>query len=143
MLNPKQQRFVDEYLKDRNATQAAIRAGYSKKTAGSQGHDLLKKPEISEAIRAASEHSVKRTQLTADWVIRGLQIEARRKGKGSSHSARVQAYKLLADYLRLFAEQEPLEVLLARFPSDIAQAIRGYLANPLPAGGSAASVPSN
>lgn len=45
-LNDKQRRFAAEYLKDQNATKAAIRAGYSKKTAGSQGHDLLKKPEI-------------------------------------------------------------------------------------------------
>lgn len=50
-LTPKQQRFVAEYLKDSNATQAAIRAGYSAKTAGSQGHDLLKKPEIAAAVQ--------------------------------------------------------------------------------------------
>lgn len=49
-LNDKQRRFVDEYLVDLNATQAAIRAGYSPKTAGSQAFDLLKKPEIHEYI---------------------------------------------------------------------------------------------
>jgi phage terminase small subunit len=50
-LNMKQQAFVEEYLKDFNATQAAIRAGYSAKTAGSIGGQLLKKLEISRAIK--------------------------------------------------------------------------------------------
>lgn len=50
-LNPKQRLFVKAYIAVRNATKAAEAAGYSKKTAGSQGHDLLKKPEIAEAIR--------------------------------------------------------------------------------------------
>lgn len=65
-MNAKQSRFVAEYLKDSNATQAAIRAGYSKKTAGQQGHELLKKPDISNAVRAgaiqATEESVKAAQ---------------------------------------------------------------------------------
>lgn len=50
-LNRQQQKFVDEYIKDLNATQAAIRAGYSEKTAGSQGQRLLKKVEIKAAIK--------------------------------------------------------------------------------------------
>lgn len=49
-LTPKQQRFVEEYLVDCNATQAAIRAGYSKKSAYSIGQENLKKPEVKEAI---------------------------------------------------------------------------------------------
>ena len=52
-LNMKQQAFVDEYLKDFNATQAAIRAGYSEKTARSIGSENLKKPDIARAIKAA------------------------------------------------------------------------------------------
>ena len=49
-LNKKQQRFVTEYLIDLNSTQAAIRAGYSTKTAYSIGQENLKKPEIKTAI---------------------------------------------------------------------------------------------
>lgn len=49
-LTPKQARFVDEYLVDFNATQAAIRAGYSEKTAYSIGWENLRKPEIKKAI---------------------------------------------------------------------------------------------
>ena len=50
-LNAKQQRFVDEYIKSLNATQAAIEAGYSKKTAGAIGSRLLKDVKISTAIK--------------------------------------------------------------------------------------------
>ena len=49
-LNDKQRRFVAEYLIDLNATQAAIRAGYSKKTAGSQGQRLLTNVEIAVVV---------------------------------------------------------------------------------------------
>jgi phage terminase small subunit len=49
-MTAKQTRFVAEYLVDTNATQAATRAGYSPKTAGNIGHELLKKPEIATAI---------------------------------------------------------------------------------------------
>ena len=51
-LNAQQRAFADEYLKDFNATQAAIRAGYSEKTAYAQGHRLLKNAEIAEHIEA-------------------------------------------------------------------------------------------
>ena len=49
-MTPKQKAFVFEYLKDFNATQAAIRAGYSQKTAGVIGHENLRKPNIAEII---------------------------------------------------------------------------------------------
>lgn len=50
-LTPKQERFIEEYIKDLNATQAAIRAGYSEKTAGVQGSVLLKNPKVSEEVK--------------------------------------------------------------------------------------------
>lgn len=68
-LTDKQQRFVDEYLIDLNATQAAIRAGYSVKTAGSQAHDLLKKPEILARVRERQAEQAERLCLSADAVI--------------------------------------------------------------------------
>lgn len=71
-LTPKQARFVEEYLVDLNATQAAIRAGYSEATAYSIGHENLSKPEIVEAIAAAQAERSKRTEITADQVLREL-----------------------------------------------------------------------
>lgn len=68
-LNAKQARFVEEYLIDLNATQAAIRAGYSENSAYSQAHDLLKKPEIETAIQEAQKRRSERTQVTQDMVV--------------------------------------------------------------------------
>lgn len=75
-LNAKQQRFVDEYLVDLNATQAAIRAGYSKKTAGAIGGELLEKPEIASAVAVGQAKRENRTHITQDKVLRELAILA-------------------------------------------------------------------
>jgi phage terminase small subunit len=69
-VTPKQERFVQEYLIDLNATQAAIRAGYSAKTAYEIGRQNLRKLEKKIAI-AQSERS-KRTEITADRVLKEL-----------------------------------------------------------------------
>lgn len=69
-LAPRQRRFVDEYLIDLNATQAAIRAGYSEKTARSAGQRLLTNVDISEAIAEAEEKRSERVQVDQDWVLR-------------------------------------------------------------------------
>lgn len=68
-LTAKQAAFVREYLIDLNATQAAIRAGYSPKTARSIGNQLLTKLDIQEAIQAAMKERAKRTEITQDRVL--------------------------------------------------------------------------
>jgi phage terminase small subunit len=65
-LNAKQKAFAREYLVDHNATKAAIRAGYSKKTAGSQGFDLLKKPEIAAAVAQGDLEAARKVGLTLE-----------------------------------------------------------------------------
>lgn len=71
-LNDKQSAFCEEYLIDLNATQAAIRAGYSKKTAAQIGEKLLRKVEIQEKIQQLKNERSARTDITADAVIRRL-----------------------------------------------------------------------
>jgi phage terminase small subunit len=68
-LTPKQRRFADEYLIDLNATQAAIRAGYSPKTAGQIGEENLKKPEIQKALQERMKARSERTGITQDRVL--------------------------------------------------------------------------
>lgn len=75
-LTPKQAAFVEEYLKDLNATKAAERAGYSAKTAYSQGQRLLKDVEIQSSITAARVTRSERTRIDADWVLTRLAEEA-------------------------------------------------------------------
>ena len=65
----KQRVFVQEYLIDLNATQAAIRAGYSEKTAYSIGQRLLKHVEILTAIQFAMEARSEQTGIDANWVL--------------------------------------------------------------------------
>ena len=104
-LTPKQQRFVEEYLIDLNATQAAIRAGYSEKTAYSVGHENLKKPEIQKAIQEAQENLSNKTQLTVDMVVQGLLKEAQDYAEGSTQSARVSAWAHLGKHLGMFKDK--------------------------------------
>ncbi len=63
-MSPKQRRFAEEYLVDHNATQAAIRAGYSEKTAYSIGHENLKKPEIAAAIAVGEARLRRKTEVS-------------------------------------------------------------------------------
>lgn len=71
-LTPKQERFVAEYLVDLNATQAAIRAGYSERTADKQGSQLLGKTSIAAAIQEAQAKRSDRTEITQDRVLQEL-----------------------------------------------------------------------
>ena len=69
-LSPKQQRFVEEYLIDLNATRAAIRAGYSKKTARAIASENLAKPNIQEAVAKAKRGRSDATKVNAEWVLK-------------------------------------------------------------------------
>lgn len=68
-LTAQQRRFVAEYLKDGNATQAAIRAGYSKKSAEQIGYQLLQKTSVAQAIAQQQKASIARTLSGADEVL--------------------------------------------------------------------------
>jgi len=71
-LNPRQERFCEEYLIDFNGTQAAIRAGYSKKTANSQAPRLLANVSIRSRVRALQQEQTERLMISQDWVLQQL-----------------------------------------------------------------------
>ena len=71
-LTDKQKRFVEEYLIDLNATQAAIRAGYSEKTACEQGARLLANVKVQEMLAKSKAERAERTNVTKDYVVRIL-----------------------------------------------------------------------
>lgn len=75
-LTAKQERFVEEYLIDLNATQAAIRAGYSAKTAEQQGSRLLGNVKVSAALSKAQSRRSEKTGINAEWVLQRLADEA-------------------------------------------------------------------
>ena len=71
-MTPKQQRFVAEYLIDLNATQAAIRAGYSPKTASSQGERLLRNVEVAKALEEGKAKQLEAANLSAGQVLEAI-----------------------------------------------------------------------
>lgn len=104
-LTPKQQRFVEEYLIDLNATQSAIRAGYSEKTAKDIGCENLAKPNIAKAIAEAQEKLSNKAQVTVEMVVQGLLNEAKDLSEGSTQSARVSAWAHLGKHLGMFKDK--------------------------------------
>ena len=74
-FTPKQRAFVQEYLKDLNGTQAAVRAGYSSRTANEQASRLLANVNIQEAVAKAKAERSNRTKIDADWVLKRLALE--------------------------------------------------------------------
>jgi phage terminase small subunit len=73
-VSPKQQRFVEEYLVDLNATQAAIRAGYSPRSANANAARMMVDASIQSAIATAMAERSERTQVTADMVLKELAV---------------------------------------------------------------------
>lgn len=71
-LTPKQEKFCQEYLIDLNATQAAIRAGYSEKTAYATGHENLRKPDIQERLSKLRKGLEENTEVTQERIIKEL-----------------------------------------------------------------------
>lgn len=98
-LSAKQERFVAEYLSNRgNATDAAAAAGYAHPN--KQGPRLLVNVGIAAAISRAQADRTERTNISMDYVIQRLAIEAEREGEGTSHSARVSALGQLRQYFQ-------------------------------------------
>lgn len=103
-LTPKQRAFVQEYLVDLNATQAAIRAGYSPKTANVTACETLTKPYVAEAIRQALDKRAERTEISADWVLNQL-IETQDAAYADKQfSASIRALELIGKHLGMFKD---------------------------------------
>lgn len=75
-LTPKQDRFVEEFLIDLNATQAAIRAGYSARSAEMTGSRMMRNDKVRRAVEAAQADRSKQTEIDAAWVLTRLHDEA-------------------------------------------------------------------
>lgn len=130
-LTPRNLRFCEEYVLDLNATQAAIRAGYSEKSAHTTANEILKNPKVQQKIAELQDERSERTRITADYVLTSLREVVERcmqkapvmVGRGENahqlkdeHGADVWefdskgaigALKLLGDHLGLYKGAEP------------------------------------
>ena len=106
----KQERFVEEYLCDLNATQAAIRAGYSEHTAKQQGSYLLTNPVIKARIQVLQADRSARTEITADWVVTEL-VKTYEEARRLKHlPAANQSLQLLGKHLGMFADRVEIDM---------------------------------
>ena len=118
-MTPKQTRFVQEYLLDLNATQAAIRAGYSANNANVTGPRLLGNVGVAAAIAEAQTALSERAELTEDWIIEelktvyGASMEARpiydkdgnEKDSSFNPSAANKSLELLGKHIGMFVDR--------------------------------------
>ena len=112
-MTPKQTRFVAEYLVDLNATQAAIRAGYSQRTAASIGAENLRKPNIAAVIEAARARLAEKAEVTREWIIDRLRhnaVQCLVPGDSFNPAAANKALELLGKEHKMFIDRRLLGV---------------------------------
>lgn len=104
-MTRKQQRFIEEYLIDLNASQAALRAGYSERSAHAIGRENMRKPTIAAAIKAAMDELAARNAITADKVIAMLEDSRAKADKAGQNSAAIRAAELLGKHTGMFTDK--------------------------------------
>ena len=139
-LTPKQARFVEQYLVDGNATQAAIRAGYSARTAHVIGGENIRKPAIASALAAARQKLSERTELTQDWVVDRLRENAAAAAANEDFGPANRAVELIGKHLGMFVERHDHTV--RRDVSDLTDEALAALIH-AGRGGNGASAPTN
>ncbi|SIT91634.1 terminase small subunit [Edaphobacillus lindanitolerans] len=139
-LTEKQRRFADEYIRLGNATESALNAGYSRKTAAVIGAENLKKPNIKTYIEERLEELRKESIADQDEVLQYLTAVMRgkitdeallvvpdgdfgatveRREKRSDTMARTKAAELLGKRMMLWTEKQQVEVVLPQFIEDV------------------------
>lgn len=106
-LSPQQEKFCQEYIKDSNGTQAAIRAGYSPNGASNRGAMLMRSPVIREYIQKIQAKAAQKADVTAEKILRELWGIASRQGDRPGSSAerhKIESLKICAGILGLNRE---------------------------------------
>ncbi|TXH18931.1 MAG: terminase small subunit, partial [Hyphomicrobiaceae bacterium] len=114
--------FCREYVIDQNGNQAAIRAGYSPKTANEQAAQLLAKLSIKEYVQSLLDQRAEKLQLTAEDVLNDILETRKAAAEDGKHSDRLKANELLGKHLKLFTDKSevtgkdgsPLEMVITK-----------------------------
>jgi phage terminase small subunit len=104
-LSPKEVLFVAEWLVDKNASAAAVRAGYSPKSAKRTAFELLRKPRVMDAVRQALEDQQIRTLITADQVLKDIHRVATKAEAEKEYTAALKGLELIGKHYKLFTEK--------------------------------------
>lgn len=105
LLTEREAAFVREYLVDKNATQAAIRAGYAPRSAPQHGHDMLQRPVIKAAVARELKAQAARTLMTADKVLLDIQQLGDKAAKAGEFHAAIRSRELLGKHFKLFTDK--------------------------------------
>jgi phage terminase small subunit len=103
-LNPKQQRFVAEYLIDLNKKQAAVRAGYSERTAEQIGYQLLQKTSVAAAVAEGIAKRAGKLEITAEKVLRDIETARINAMATMEWSPAIRASELQGKHIGMFAD---------------------------------------
>jgi len=107
MLNKKKQMFCEEYIQDFNATQSAIRAGYSADTAYSKGYTLLREVEVEDYLQELLADRKKTMGISSAEIVQGLKQLAYFSEKDSD---RIKSFELLGKYLGIWTEKRDIKL---------------------------------
>jgi phage terminase small subunit len=126
ILTAKQELFCEEYLVDVNATQAAIRAGYSEKTAYAIGAENLRKLELQKEIQKNMDKRSEKTEITQDYVLGGIK-DVTEANKKDNPNAALKGFELMGKHLKLFTDKReistPVKVALSPELQDLVDRI--------------------
>lgn len=114
-LNPRHQRFVQEYLLCLSAAEAYRRV-YPKATPASaetHGPRLVRKGQVRRAIEEGLREMAEKVGLTVEYVLERLQLEAEREDERASHSARVRSVELIGKHLGMWQELPTVDEIAA------------------------------
>ena len=104
-LTEKQRRFCEEFLKDLNATQAVVRAGYDTKYPNRIAFQLMENPAIRIAIDAIRSERNKSTDVTKDFVLQAIMKTIRQAEADGNHNAVLRGLEMLAKHLGMFIDR--------------------------------------
>lgn len=106
----KQKRFVDEYIKDSNGTQAAIRAGFAPRAASRTASDLLKNPDVRAAVDARMNKIAEKVDITAEKVLKDIEDIRTSASTANDYGAALRASELQGKYLKMFTDKVQQEM---------------------------------
>ena len=109
-LTPKQEAFCNEFIKDLNITQAAMRAGYSPKHARNNAYTLTQDPAIVQRIAELKSEQTKRTKIEADDILRRLVRIADKTEQEGDYNAAIRSLELLGKHQAMWTERNITEM---------------------------------